>query len=283
MTLVNLFRPRYRHVISLGYFCSTALELERFGFRDGSYPFDWVICNCFESALELLESGFDGVLDAQNLQRDRTHAYIVHSVRPSVDLYHDFDPRLPIEDQLDLVRAKYRRRVRRLEQAMARGALFVRYVAASDEFDYLRENMPSVLSRLRRFHPANDLLFIGDVSLPPECAGIPIYRVKADEGDVVARRFADKSRPSRRKLLTLDYPLIQRVRNYWRYRRHSPRRQPSRPPVRSAVRRILAQVLGERRLVRLAARMKRLRSNLLASHTRYNRAESSDSAERQES
>ena len=33
----------YKHFISLGYFCSVAMELERFGLRSESGPFDWVI------------------------------------------------------------------------------------------------------------------------------------------------------------------------------------------------------------------------------------------------
>ncbi len=34
---------KFEHVISLGFFCSPALELKKLGFRDASYPFDWVI------------------------------------------------------------------------------------------------------------------------------------------------------------------------------------------------------------------------------------------------
>lgn len=39
----NIFETNYKHVISLGFFCSVALELERKGLRDASYPFDWLI------------------------------------------------------------------------------------------------------------------------------------------------------------------------------------------------------------------------------------------------
>lgn len=34
---------KYENFISLGYFCSVALELQRLGLRSCSSPFDWCI------------------------------------------------------------------------------------------------------------------------------------------------------------------------------------------------------------------------------------------------
>ena len=69
-------RLRYEHVVSLGYFCSTALELQRYGFRDGSYPFDWNICS-IEGVLSLVKSDFEGFLRRESLVRDLARPKIV--------------------------------------------------------------------------------------------------------------------------------------------------------------------------------------------------------------
>lgn len=44
----------YKHVISLGSFCSPALKIERLGLRDGSYPFDWVLSRSMNNVVELI-------------------------------------------------------------------------------------------------------------------------------------------------------------------------------------------------------------------------------------
>lgn len=33
-------------IVSLGCFCGVAQEMGRISFRDGSYPFDWLISSC---------------------------------------------------------------------------------------------------------------------------------------------------------------------------------------------------------------------------------------------
>ena len=43
--------------ISLGYFCSVASELERYGLRGESYPFDWVISD-FGGVVEAIQNNF---------------------------------------------------------------------------------------------------------------------------------------------------------------------------------------------------------------------------------
>lgn len=39
---------KYESVISLGYFCSVAIELEKMGIRNFSTPFDWLITDWLE-------------------------------------------------------------------------------------------------------------------------------------------------------------------------------------------------------------------------------------------
>jgi hypothetical protein len=203
-------------VISLGHFCSTALELQRYGLRDGSYPLDWNI-SPIEPTVALVESGFQGFLQRELLQRDPERGDVVHDTGSGIAVYNSFSAELPIDAQYDTVRARYARRITRYRRAVAQPTLFVRYMVDGEEFSYLDEHMPAVLSALRKTNPANDLLLIGNADLPATCGGLPVYTVEVDDGDVVARRFAGKNRELNRKLLGLNYPLWRRGANLLRF------------------------------------------------------------------
>lgn len=247
---------RYRHVVSLGFFCSTALELARYGFRDASYPFDWVICPIVPT-IRLLTSGFSELLNPDSLQRDDARADIVHDHGAGIDLYHDFSPELTIEEQLNAVRDKYTRRADRFQHAATERTLFVRYIQDQEEFNYLEDHLEELLSTLRRFHPLNGLLLVGSQELPRVCGELRVYGVVADKDDVVAREFLRKNRRLRLRLLTLHYPLSTRIRNYARYRQSRLRRHAWASSKASLIRRFVVALLGEERsrglLVRLRA------------------------------
>lgn len=52
-------RYEFENIISLGHFCAPAMQLEKYGFRRASYPFDWLIIRDFKLVLQLLDKGFD--------------------------------------------------------------------------------------------------------------------------------------------------------------------------------------------------------------------------------
>jgi hypothetical protein len=203
-------------VISLGHFCSTALELQRYGLRDGSYPLDWNI-SPIEPTMALVESGFQGFLQLELLERDPERSDVVNDKGSGIAVYNSFSGELPIAAQYETVRARYARRIKRYRRAVAQPTLFVRYMVDGEEFSYLDEHMPAVLAALRKTNPGNDLLLIGNADLPATCGGLPLYTVEVDDGDVVARRFAGKNRELNRKLLGLNYPLWLRVTNLLRF------------------------------------------------------------------
>lgn len=203
-------------MISLGHFCSTALELQRYGLRDGSYPLDWNISH-IEPTMALVESGFQGFLQLELLERDPERSDVVNDKGSGIAVYNSFSGELPIAAQYETVRARYARRIKRYRRAVAQPTLFVRYMVDGEEFSYLDEHMPAVLAALRKTNPGNDLLLIGNADLPATCGGLPVYTVEVDDGDVVARRFAGKNRELNRKLLGLNYPLWLRVTNLLRF------------------------------------------------------------------
>jgi hypothetical protein len=257
-------RTQYRHVISLGYLCSSAMELERYGFREASYPLDWVICS-IAPTLALLESGFQDFLKSDlYLRRDDLKEYVVHDLKSGVDFYHDFDEERAIGEQFEGVRDKYARRIQRWRRAMGDRTLFVRYIENLEEFEYLDDNIDAVLALLRRSHPLNDLLLVGNEDLPPNCGQLQVYRVDRDKDDTVAREFLRKSPQLRRRLRGLDYPIGLRVSNYLRYLRT--RRWPKARIrlgkwLRSTLRPPVAFVLGEERAKRLLVRVRSIKSS----------------------
>jgi hypothetical protein len=206
-------RPRYRHVISLGYFCSTALELQRYGLRDGSYPLDWNITP-IRSMLAMIESGFEGFLE---LDRLRVEPGRVVDTGSGIFVYNDFDLARPIPEQYEVVHARYAHRIERFRRAIMQPTLFVRYMDNLDEFAYLDENMAAVLALLRQTNPLNHLFLVGNADLPATCGGLQVYTVAPDQGDGVARKFLQKNEQLRHELIVLNYPLGLRARNLLRY------------------------------------------------------------------
>ena len=103
---------QYKHFISLGYFCSVALELERIGLRSTSYPFDWCISN-YEGVIDAIENQFENFLNYDFLlQSDTVHEHYFNE-KYKIWFFHDFDKYYSLEKQLSNVRDKYLRRIER--------------------------------------------------------------------------------------------------------------------------------------------------------------------------
>lgn len=71
----NIFETNYKHVISLGFFCSVALELERKGLRDASYPFDWLISD-FQGVIKVIENRFYDFLNIDFFSQNKECMHI---------------------------------------------------------------------------------------------------------------------------------------------------------------------------------------------------------------
>ena len=71
---------KYKHFISLGYFCSVALELERIGLRNCSSPFDWCITE-WKGLEKALTTRFQNFLKYENLYHDINDKRLVKKER----------------------------------------------------------------------------------------------------------------------------------------------------------------------------------------------------------
>lgn len=198
----------YEHIVSLGYFCGVALELERIGLRDASGPFDWVIAP-WAGVAELLTSGFDDLFEADAFEQDPRTPEHYRNSKYGIAFYHDFDRWISFDAQLPNVREKYERRIERFYANASDPTLFVRYVRDENEVDELRDTLPAVISLLRELNCDNDVLLVGNDSLDPHLLN---YVFACDEGDVVARRFLDNS-PELAQRLINGFPDERRKKN----------------------------------------------------------------------
>jgi len=208
----------FRNVVSLGFFCSTALELKRLGLRTNSLPFDWTIA-LLPGVLESIRTNFTGFLDEAVLTRNPTYPYIIKNDALDISFYHDFDETQAIAASLPAVRAKYARRIDSFYKGIGTKTLFLRYILDETERDYIVANYDTILALIKSYHPENAIWFVANTDIRPK-AGMPthitLFYVKKDQGETVARNFTLKNPYLLARLLLLDYPIKQRLQNlYW--------------------------------------------------------------------
>lgn len=188
---------RFENVISLGSFCSPALEIERFGFRNTSFPFDWCLTDDFSKVLELIDNGFKDLFDFSLFYQWTSQRQVYDNKKYSMTFVHDFSKYEPLSGQLSKVHEKYDRRITKFYDAIERPTLFIRYVKNANEIQYIKNNLNYVRSVLRLDN--NDIVFIVNIDdKTSECDqlasdGIHIFFVRKDLNDVVARKFFDQT------------------------------------------------------------------------------------------
>ena len=195
---IEIIVKKFKNVISLGYFCSVARELEKSGLRDASFPFDWLISD-FKGVIQCVENGFQDFLDIKYLSQNKNDRSHYKNLKYQFYFFHDFDGFKPLEDQLPEVQAKYKRREDRFFDAIKDSTLFVRYISneektpdgKSAELEWIEQNYDYILSVLKKFNPDNEILFISNEGVLSD--KIKIYNVTPDKGKWVAEKFLEKS------------------------------------------------------------------------------------------
>ncbi|WP_172136085.1 DUF1796 family putative cysteine peptidase [Adlercreutzia sp. ZJ473] len=210
---VQLESRKFEHIVSLGYFCSVALELERFGLRDTSGPFDWVISPWW-GVCQLMNDGFSDLFMPDLFEQDPTIPEHYRNAKYGIAFYHDFDRWRPFGDQLPMVRDKYVRRIERFYENALEPTLFVRYVRDEAELDNLTYTLPGIMGILRGFNRDSDIMLVGNRS--DLGSGRIDFSFDPDRGDVVARRFLDND-PLLAEKLVASYPCLKRKSNIARY------------------------------------------------------------------
>lgn len=198
------------HYISLGYFCSIAMELEKLGLRSESSPFDWLISD-FEGVIYAIRNHFEDFLNPKYLaQNSHNHAHY-KNVKYGLQFFHDFNPYQPLQDQLPSVQNKYNRRIQRFYKSITEPTLFIRYINdkpnagnTSKELHWIEENYDSVIALLKSFNDQNEILFIANDGVTSQ--KFKIYNVQKDDGDSVARSPLTKDPALQEFFNNIDFP-----------------------------------------------------------------------------
>lgn len=203
---------KYSHFISLGFFCSVALELERLGLRSASYPFDWCISD-FKGVIQAIDSHFDDFLKYDDLSQNMDIHEQYKNDKYNIYFFHDFDRYLPLEEQISTVKVRYDRRIERFYKNISEPTIFIRYISdkgltedgKTNELDWIENNYDKIIMLLKSFNSDNDIIFIANQGVSSH--KIKIYSVEKDKNDSVSRKFLDKNKELFSFLTQFEFPL----------------------------------------------------------------------------
>lgn len=201
---------QYENFISLGYFCSIALELEKMGLRSTSSPFDWCKSD-FEGVIKAIEDKFDYFLDYDQLLQSQDDPDHYFNAAYKIWFFHDFDKYRPLNSQIENVQAKYTRRIERFYKNIKNPTLFIRYISNEEltadgksvELEYIEKHIGSIISLLKSFNENNDIIFIANSGIESDI--ITVYNVNPDAEDTVAREPLHKNGDLKKMFDSFDY------------------------------------------------------------------------------
>lgn len=202
---------QYDNIISLGFFCSTALELERIGLRGNSGPFDWVLSFDISKVIELINNDFKDLLNIRYLKQYKSNPSYYMNYKYDIHFYHDFDEYKKLDDQLEDVSNKYKRRIEKFYENIKSKTLFIRYISSQQECTYIEENLQQIIGALRQYNEKNEIIFISNGDIKSN--ELKIFYVDPDEGDTVARRFIEKNNELEQYLMSNIYNSQKRKKN----------------------------------------------------------------------
>lgn len=117
--------------ISVGSDCSVAYQLQKFGYRNKAYPFDWIHTKKLRKLIELIDNDFDIFTDLKVKNYSENFPYLntgiwtldklgttrVTNIKYKIDFVHDFKTS-HINTEIDHVKQKYNRRIKRFYEIM---------------------------------------------------------------------------------------------------------------------------------------------------------------------
>lgn len=218
MGVTEMSEMKFERIISIGFFCGGAMELEKLGLRDKSYPFDWIISD-IHSIAELLANDFQDLFDEELLFRNTEYSHIIHHKKYRFDFYHDFDRNLSIESQVKSVESKYRRRIKNFYLSIKKPTLFIRYIQ-DDEGPFWTQKDNELILRLKKFNQDNRVLLVANRGVTIELEKLPdevvtVFTVDPDKKDSVARNFITENEQIRDFVRNIQYPFFLKVSNYY--------------------------------------------------------------------
>ena len=182
---------RFKNIISLGHFCSPAMEFERLGCRKYSFPFDWLITPDFNIVIDLIENNFADFLNEEYLYQIKQYPSYYRNIKYNIDFYHDFSPLKSFDSQISEVSEKYQPRNQRFYKQNETPTLFCRYITQAD-YEDLTKTHNRLLTIIKKYNSKNDIVYIANSDVGNMIENIKIYYVDKDANDNASRVFLKK-------------------------------------------------------------------------------------------
>lgn len=167
----------FKHIISLGFDCSVARELEKNGLRDSSSPFDWMTTAELEKVIRLIDNNFDSFLDFDSLYQDKKLKNVYTNIKYNISFFHDFNKYESLSTQILEVRNKYERRVKRFYNNIKEPTLFVRFINRTSELAYIEKNITNINKVLKHTNINNKIIFISSDRFDSQI--IKLYKIES--------------------------------------------------------------------------------------------------------
>lgn len=180
---------RFNRVISLGWFCGPAMNIKEIGYRDASYPFDWLLTHDFSGIIELLSRRGVYRFTNEELLQYSGEPGKWYSNRYVISLFHDFNPYEKAKNQIPEVNRKYERRFARFYNVITEPTLFIRYIKDAEEARYISAKYDQIIDTIKCYNSTNSIVFVGNVDIREYCHFSNVLFVKPDDNDYVARHF----------------------------------------------------------------------------------------------
>lgn len=204
----------FKHIISLGFFCDLALEIERLGYRDGSYPFDWCISKDWVGLQNAITGYFKNYLEYDAMAQSKEDP-TNYKNDYNIQFFHDFTKYKKLEKQLSDVQKKYDRRIKRFYESIKEPTLFIRVIndeKSKEELCYWNNNIIKLELFLQSFCKDNKIIFIADSSFKNKYKNISVYYFK--EKDDEEFNIISLSQTIQNILSNISYDKSKREENY---------------------------------------------------------------------
>lgn len=118
-------KKKFDIVFSIGNLCASTENLRKCQLQFATYPLDWVAGGDIIHRTKIMISGCENFIQLETLEKfaenmlSRVPKHVCKNTANQLVFNHDFPLHLPIEESFPAVKAKYDRRVARLQKQMA--------------------------------------------------------------------------------------------------------------------------------------------------------------------
>lgn len=150
----------FDNFISLGPRCATADSMSKYGLRNWSGPFDWLVTTSFEKVLYLIENGFEGFMLKENLEIDSDKKHNFYDTKNEILFTHDEEFAISLEENYDELIKKYKKKIKRFLQELDKKNCFLRIVNDNAELKYIVTHEEDINRILKKNNIGSEIIFL---------------------------------------------------------------------------------------------------------------------------